>query len=95
MIGNKITLTLKQFCCAALIRLANDPAEEKAKLFCVIRYDEMNRLFPHRAFSISEATSDFFEKTLGYINDPESIPEIKPDTLEYTKNYLEWLHKYR
>lgn len=83
---------LKQFCEEAINLLTSAPRDEQVALFIKLKYDIFPRKFPHPIFSTQEAEMDFFKKTLDYLNHPETI-KIDKDTLEFSKNYKEWLRK--
>jgi hypothetical protein len=58
--------------------------------FMELRYDELNRRFPHPPFSTQEAENAFFAKTLAYVSGAEEIPLSTNDDRPYRSNYLEW-----
>ncbi len=61
------------------------------KRFLYLRYDAFNILFPHKTFSVNQATPDFFTLTLEYARQQKEF--IKPKS-EYEKNYLDWMLQY-
>lgn len=84
-------MSLRAYCTMAIAVLAATPVDDRVRAFMALRYDEMRLAHPHPTFTVDQATLDFFDVTLGYIDNPESIPKVKPDTSEYARNYLGWV----
>lgn len=75
-----------------------ESSNNKLDTFLRLRYDEMSRLFPHKVFSVQEATPDFFAETARYliVGIPETRPNIKSEDAKhdvYWQRYRDWMKK--
>lgn len=81
--------TLLDFCEVADIRLKMLSGEARIDYFFKLRYHDMSRFFPHRAFSVEFAEFDFFRRTADILSGKESMPELRQS--EYYDNWVNWL----
>lgn len=81
---------LLQFVAASCYALDNAAPADKLPLFLLLRYDRLNRFYPHPTFSAGEATLDFFEKTLLCLTGETPIPATKEEDRPFRANWLEW-----
>ncbi len=63
----------------------------RLKLFLRFRYDIMSQFYPHRAFSVGQATLDFFETAHGHIQGDLPLPSGEEAKSEYVRNYIAWI----
>ncbi len=87
--------SLSSFCEQAILLVAGAKPEHRLGLFIALRYDVLNRVYPHETFSAGEATLSFFPDTLAYITGATPIPETKPDDRPFKANYLDWCRTHR
>ncbi len=84
---------LLQFCLDSnkeLKFLSGDPLFER---FYKLRYWELTDRFPHKVFTVGEATLDFFIVTANYLQGAK-LPKNE-DKSEYLENYLNWIKQHR
>lgn len=79
-------MKLIQWLRGAIKRL--EASNDKISTFLQLRYDEMNRLFPHDTFGNDRVTLSFFEDTISDLNDIHL--KISSDSL-YEANYKRWI----
>ncbi len=81
---------LATFCEGAIYLLDNVVPEDKLRLFLTLRYDTLNRAYPHDTFSAGEATLSFFPDTLAYVSGARPIPANKEEDYPFRANWLDW-----
>lgn len=68
-------------------------SENKVETFLRLRYDEMNRLFPHDPFGIDRASMSFFDDVISDLTIPGNLKKrIDPANL-YELRYQRWLEQ--
>jgi hypothetical protein len=69
------------------------------KVFLEWRYDKLNKLYPHKTFSVGQATYEFFHDTLEILEGrapmPSKYDEKGNKKSEYELNYIEWLESHQ
>ncbi len=86
---------LSSFCEQAILLVAGAKPENRLGLFIALRYDVLNRAYPHATFSAGEATLSFFANTLAYVSGAEPIPATKEDDRPFRANWLDWCRAHR
>jgi hypothetical protein len=61
--------------------------------FMELRYDVLNKIFPHKTFSVNQASLDFFDNALNHLRGHSF--DSKEKVSEYELNYREWILKNR
>jgi hypothetical protein len=86
--------TLHEFCQRAIRELEKVERGNFASVFVAYRYDLMGRMFPHEVFGTNR-TTEFFEDTLRYLNNPRELKEALKEATEnkqtYEIRYLKWV----
>lgn len=74
-----------------------DAPSDFVSVYIYYRYDLMSRLFPHSAFGTNR-TTEFFEDTLRFLNDPESLNVTLKVAIKeqqtYEIAYLKWVKSH-
>ncbi len=96
--GPECRLSLSDWLDTAIIMLSigYTPA-----LFVELRYDRMNRFYPHGVFSVNEATPEFFRETLDHLVGDNHIADRRPGNAltgaadPYWVSYRDWVRAHR
>lgn len=64
--------------------------------FFYYRYDSgyLQANWPHKTFSVEEASLDFFNKTLDYLELRVKVPD-KEKGNDFKNNYIDWLNTWK
>ncbi len=72
-----------------LVALSGD---NKAARFIQLRYFTMSDVFPHKTFSVQQATLDFFDIAYRHLMGLEALPKNEgQERSEYIQNYINWI----
>ncbi len=85
--------TLLQFCEESHRELQGLTGHNLFERFYKLRYWELADKFPHKVFTVGEATLDFFIVTANYLQGAK-LPKNE-DKSEYLENYLNWVKQHR
>ena len=84
-------MTLIQWLAHASLEVAK--SENKVETFLRLRYDEMNRLFPHEPFGNNQVSLSFFDEAIVDLTTPSHL-KINPNSL-YEVRYKNWIESNR
>jgi len=73
----------------SILELSKQSGESKIDYFFTRRYRQLNILFPHKPFSVEQASFEFFDLTLQYLLNKRPLEEIPSS--EYSQNYRCWI----
>jgi len=82
--------TLLQFCEESHRELQGLTGPALFERFYKLRYWELADRFPHKVFTVGEATLDFFSITMGYLQGAKL-----PKNEDKSENYLNWIKSHR
>jgi hypothetical protein len=89
---------LKKFCLVTSFNIKNVKGG-KFTYFIYSRYELLSKYFPHKTFSVGQATLDFFHETFlildGQIPMPSEYDEKGNKKSEYELNYINWLKQHK
>lgn len=68
-------------------------SENKVETFLRLRYDEMNRLFPHDPFGIDLASMSFFDDVISDLTIPGNLKKRIDLANLYELRYQRWLEQ--
>ena len=68
-------------------------SENKVETFLRLRYDEMNRLFPHEPFGNNQVSLSFFDEAILDLIEPGHL-KTDPNSL-YEVRYKNWIDSNR
>ena len=68
-------------------------SENKVETFLRLRYDEMNRLFPHDPFGIDRASMSFFDDAISDLTIPGNLKKRIDSTDLYELRYQRWIEQ--
>lgn len=68
-------------------------SENKVETFLRLRYDEMNKLFPHDPFGIDLASMSFFDDAISDLTIPGNLKKRIDSANLYELRYQRWIEQ--